>query len=485
MKKTVLFLINGFGIEKKDSYSIYDENLLPTLDKMMKNNLYTSVESKASDYQSGYQLFSTGSISTSNYAYLNDLIENNKLFDFPNLKKFSDENIGKESKIHIFLNFNNNEIIEDLNKFVKSLKIDINRIIIHIILNQKSLTEYKSIITLISNFTYSNFRANNIGLIFGENCLIDEDKIESLKTVERVLYNSKSGETWLEYTKKLNNLANNNVLPINVYPFCVNDNFTLQNEDTIVFFNFDKGPYQKLIDGILNPQIVYKTVDSSTLHFYSLFPLEDNRVLNLLDNVKAEDYMVKYLDSANLNALILTDKDNLNIINYMVNGLDNTASPRVKYSLTSKELLENKEQLNALLAKADYDLIIINTRIDNLKTINEVKASLHEFDNYVANLESVCEGKATLIVSSLFGINKEFQISNLANDKATVNFYGSVPLIVIDKDYSKEEYSLGYGTLVNILGTAIKCCNPEVKYPTMLKKKSTLLKMFQDKLGKK
>ena len=60
MKKTVLFLINGFGIEKKDSYSIYDAKALPTLDEMMNNNLYTSLESNASDYTTGYQLFSTG-----------------------------------------------------------------------------------------------------------------------------------------------------------------------------------------------------------------------------------------------------------------------------------------------------------------------------------------------------------------------------------------------------------------------------------------
>ena len=74
MNKTILFLINGFGIEKKDSYSIYDENLLPTLDNMMKTNIFGSVESKAYDYSTAYQLFSTGSINTSNITYLNDLI---------------------------------------------------------------------------------------------------------------------------------------------------------------------------------------------------------------------------------------------------------------------------------------------------------------------------------------------------------------------------------------------------------------------------
>ena len=274
MKKTVLFLINGFGIEKKDSYSIYDENLLPTLDKMMKNNLYTSVESTASDYTTGYQLFSTGTLKTNNYSYLNDLIDNNKLIENENLKKFNNDNIGKETRIHIFIHLNSEDVIESLNKFVKYLKLDLNRVIVHFILNQNSLTEYKSITTLINNFTFSSFKATNIGLVFGENIITDINNLEEQKNLYRILFNSKSGE--------------NNVLPINIPPFCINDDFTIKDNDTFIFFNFNKCNYKNLVDGIINPPIVYKTVDTSTLHIYSLFPLEnENKVTNLLDNIRA------------------------------------------------------------------------------------------------------------------------------------------------------------------------------------------------------
>lgn len=484
LKKTILFLINGFGIEKKDSYSVYDANMLPTLDRMMQNNLYASVESKASDYSSGYQLLSTGTMNTSNYSYLDEQIESNKLIENPNLKKFNDENIGKETKIHFFIHLNSQDDIDALNKFVKYLKIDVNRIIVHIILNQNNLSEYKTITKLIANFTFSSFKATNIGLIFGENCITDAKNEEHLKSIERVLYNSKSGEAWLEYVKKFAILENSNILPINVAPFCVNDDFAIKNEDTFVLFNFNKCLYDNLINGILNPHIVYKTVDASTLKIYSLFPLEGSvSVLNLLNNVKAKEYMAQYLENTNINSLILTDKENLNLINYMVNGFENVANPRVKYMLSSNELLANKEQMQAIMDSKDYDLIIINTRIDNLNTINEVKDTLHNIDTYINNIESIAEGKATLIISSLFGINKELQISNLANDKATINFYGSVPFILINKDYTKENYSIGYGTPINVLATAIKCCNEDAKYPSLLKHKSALFKSFKEKLG--
>ena len=32
--RTVLFLINGFGIETKDSYSVYDSTIMPNNDKL-------------------------------------------------------------------------------------------------------------------------------------------------------------------------------------------------------------------------------------------------------------------------------------------------------------------------------------------------------------------------------------------------------------------------------------------------------------------
>ena len=239
MKKTVLFLINGFGIEKKDSYSIYDAKALPTLDKMMNNNLYTSLESTASDYTTGYQLFSTGTLKTNNYSYLNDLIDNNKLIENENLKKFNNDNIGKETRIHIFIHLNSEDVIESLNKFVKYLKLDLNRVIVHFILNQNSLTEYKSITTLINNFTFSSFKATNIGLVFGENIITDINNLEEQKNLYRILFNSKSGEKWPEYAKKLNGLSNNNVLPINIPPFCINDDFTIKDNDTFIFFNFN------------------------------------------------------------------------------------------------------------------------------------------------------------------------------------------------------------------------------------------------------
>ena len=60
MKKNILMLINGFGVEQKDSYDIYSAELMPNMDRLTKEGLFSSLSSTDLDYKSGYRSFSIG-----------------------------------------------------------------------------------------------------------------------------------------------------------------------------------------------------------------------------------------------------------------------------------------------------------------------------------------------------------------------------------------------------------------------------------------
>ena len=62
MNKTVLFLINGLGIEHGDSCDIYSKEVMPVMDDAAIHECFSQIESKAVDYTTGYQIFSTGSV---------------------------------------------------------------------------------------------------------------------------------------------------------------------------------------------------------------------------------------------------------------------------------------------------------------------------------------------------------------------------------------------------------------------------------------
>ena len=84
-RKTVLFLINGFGIERKESYSIYDSSLMPTFDEITKKYLFSTIESNVNNYYDGYRNMSLDINELYNYSILDEQIEDKKLQTNPPL----------------------------------------------------------------------------------------------------------------------------------------------------------------------------------------------------------------------------------------------------------------------------------------------------------------------------------------------------------------------------------------------------------------
>ena len=75
MKKNILLLINGFGIERADSYNVYTSSLMPYMDKLTKEKIFVSIPNKYLDYKSAYRNFSIGINDPLTY----NLVENNIL----------------------------------------------------------------------------------------------------------------------------------------------------------------------------------------------------------------------------------------------------------------------------------------------------------------------------------------------------------------------------------------------------------------------
>ena len=77
-RKTILFLINGFGVERKESYSIYDASLMPTLDSLSKKYLFSTITSDVNNYYDGYRNISMDVNELYNYKIIDRQIEDKK-----------------------------------------------------------------------------------------------------------------------------------------------------------------------------------------------------------------------------------------------------------------------------------------------------------------------------------------------------------------------------------------------------------------------
>ena len=77
MKKSIVFLINGLGIEKPGSYSIALDQSMPNLGKLKETSFFTTAFTNSLEYKSAYQQFFLGDT----YEDEIEFIKNNVLTD--------------------------------------------------------------------------------------------------------------------------------------------------------------------------------------------------------------------------------------------------------------------------------------------------------------------------------------------------------------------------------------------------------------------
>ncbi len=87
MKKNILLLINGFGVEQADSVAVYSKELMPNLDKLTSIGIFGTIGSDDLDYKSGYRKFSIGISEALTYSIVNNDIsadgyKKNQLLNF-------------------------------------------------------------------------------------------------------------------------------------------------------------------------------------------------------------------------------------------------------------------------------------------------------------------------------------------------------------------------------------------------------------------
>ena len=76
MKKNILLLINGFGVEQRDSYNVYKKELMPNLDRLTIEGLFSTLSSNYLDYKDGYRNFSIGIKIPLSYSIISNNISN-------------------------------------------------------------------------------------------------------------------------------------------------------------------------------------------------------------------------------------------------------------------------------------------------------------------------------------------------------------------------------------------------------------------------
>lgn len=481
IKKSVLFLINGLGIEKANSYSISIDQCMPKLSRIKETSYFTTSIINSLEPKGAYQEFFIGDSFQKEMKYLEDDVFSENLEQNQVFQAFLNTIQTQGKKIHIFLEPTNDRIVELINEFVKRLNLnDQKRVYLHLLLPQQTISDYR---TLINTINFIKFHINphiSVGFVIGKEYFSDQLTKEELLMARKMLFYA-SCERWSETEKKLTILRDENVRPCMIPGFCATTECLFENGDPIFFFNTRRTSYDKFINILLTcaPE-VFRGVEVK-LPMFSLIQLDTTYQIPFIrENVTYESCLSKLLKYSNKKALIITKEENFQYLNFLANGLNYVTNSDIQFMRLDHDYLNNKINISKLIDDSVFDLIIFDYHMDVSKTVNHLKAQLEQIDNVLGMVGEICENKHSLFISSLYGIKKELPLADYNMEKVIIDYEMQIPIFFYDYSYPRSKYTLVPGDTNAILKSCIRVLYDDPIIETLIRPKG-LFNMFGGK----
>ena len=187
--------------------------------------------------------------------------------------------------------------------------------------------------------------------------------------------------------------------------------------------------------------------------------------------------LAKTCEGLGFKTLVLAKKDQINTMNYYLNGLDNVTNPNISFIEFDNYLYHDDEIVN-VINTYDHELIIINYDIDGCKTVDELKNTLKKIDSTLGKIyENMQTNSYTIVVSSLY--SNDQRLVNDKNEICPVMYNEFLPLIYIDNFVTKKDYIINPdGKINDLFKTCYKSINKNYPGNSLVTKKNLLFKLF-------
>ena len=465
MRKSVIFLLNGLGIERQGSYSISIDQCMPNLSRTKETSFFTTAIIDSVEYKTAYERFFLGETYKKEVKYINNSIVNDQVINNPTFSSLKASLSDEKSKLHVFIEPTNDLIVDSLNELIKKLELNPNqKVFLHLLLTQQTVTEYKKLIEIVNYIKYHIDTRITVGFIIGKELISDNPTTEDLDMVRKIFFYG-SCERWTETEKKFEDLMNSKIRPCEAPGFSAINGCNIENKDVIFFYNTRKSNYDKYITSIytIAPRVFRN--DSVRLDLYSLIRLDTKyRVNCFAENIVYENSLANILNKSGIKTLVITKNENINYINFLVNGLNHVKNPNIDYMVLDENYFSNIGNVTNIIDNSKYHLIIFDYHMDVSKTINELKEGLEHIDVVLGNVVNTCTNKHSLFITSLYGLKKELPLADYNSEMVTLDYEMQIPIFFYDYTYPRSKYTLSPGETNDILNTAIRCLwnNPEI-----------------------
>ena len=480
MKKSVLFLINGLGIEKQGSYSISIDQCMPNLSRTKETSFFTTAVIDSVEYRSAYEKFFLGDTYKREVDFINDNILNDNVINNPTFLGIKKSLESENSKLHVFLEPTNDKIVDSVNKLVTMLGLGNNKqVYLHLLLTQQTVNEYKNLITIVNYIKYHIDEHITVGFIVGKENISDEVSKEQSDYLKKMFF-ACSCERWSETDKKLLSLQQSNVRPCVVDGFCATNACKIENNDTIVFFNTRRTNYDKFINIIINNATDMLKTDQVNLPIFSMIRLDTKyNIPNIEESIKYDNTLADMLEKAQKKCLIITEEKHIGLVNSLANGLVPVNNPNIQFMKLDYNYLNNPNNISGIIDGSGFDLIIFDFHMDVSRTINDLKNQLSVIDLCLGYVVNTCVNKHSLFITSLYGIKKDLPLADYNTEVVTIDYELQIPIFFFDYSFPRSKYALFPGETNDILKTAIRMIWDNQNIYSLVRTKGILSALFR------
>ncbi len=472
--RTVLFLVNGFGVETKDSYGVYDATIMPNFDKLSQKYMFSKINSNIFNTIDGFRSMSLEMKDLYNYGIYNRGVEDGKIAANPVVNEITNEINTRKSKLHLLCFVDTSiQIAENLKHFLSIVNKEKDKtVFIHVVLTSSNYQDFPKILDVLSKINVELGESAHIGMVMGLSNILNSNTMVELNFLLRNMI-TEMGEKWTSFKQKLDVSYGTKSAPSLVKPFVVNSGFSLGCNDIFMIWNYDNIDISNYINGI---KLIDYGKEKNNIKFYSLFKITyQEEIKHILEYEVAKNSLATNMKGLSFKTMVLCEKDEVQAINYYLNGLQMVNNPDISYVCLEENILDPLSVVN-VINSYQQELMIISYNIKEVATVEELKETYTKIDNVIGAIYTNMEKNSyTFIISSLYGSNKV--LPNANGEICNIN-YSQVPIVYIDNFITKKNYLISDGNIADLFKVCYKSMKKEYPGESIVTKKNFLYRLI-------
>lgn len=499
MKKIMLLILDGYGINKNDFGNAIKEAKTPVMDKLLM--MYPNSELEASgtfvglpkgqmgNSEVGHMTIGSGRVTPQPLTYINEKIKNKEFFDNELLNNTIDYVLENNSNLHLIGLLSNGGVHSSINHFYAVLALakmkGLKNIVLDIITDGRD-TPTKSGIDFVTEFMD---KADKLGIgcistISGRYYAMDRDnRWERIKKAyNAIVY--ESGNNFPNYKVCFNEHYKRNITDEFINPSVITPGKSIKEKDAVLFMNYRPERMKELIDALTDKNFkMFRTKHFENVKFVSLFNIH-KKIPFAFETTKPNNTLGEYLMELDYTQARIAETEKYAHVTHFFDGTKDLNSPNIeKFLVPSPDVptydmkpeMSVGEVTSTVLKEIenDYDFILVNFANPDM---------VGHTGNYKAVVDAIeicdfCLGKIyekakehfyELIITADHG-NAE-KMLNRDKTPITSHTTSKVPFIICNDEIKLKPE----GTLIDIAPTIIDLY--EIKKPDVMTGESLIIK---------